>query len=446
MSILDLLPDNLTHEEALELLEELSAQDCLTSLYDWDGIHARENQKPPAGDWLIWLKLAGRGEGKTRVGSEWIIDGARRGMKRQALVGATYGDVRDVMIEGESGILECSPPGFRPRYLKSERKLVWPNGCIAIAYAGEEPERLRGPQNHRAWVDELAAWRNVKKRKAAIDNLLLGLRLGDKPQVYISTTPKPVEILRELVKDPQCVVVGGSTYDNLDNLAEAYERTVIAKYEGTTLGAQELDGMLLDEVPGALWKRAWFDRDRVQEMPRCDLLAVALDPNVTDTSDTDEAGIIWGGRARKGSDRHYFIGGDLTTDNGPDVWAPTTVNCYDTNALDWIVYEANQGGDLVKKTMKVEWEKTRKSELPIKKVNASRGKRARAEPIALLYQQGKVHHVGMHVHLEDQLVSWVPGEGDSPGRLDADVWLVTFLSTGAAPGAGPADMSSTSRF
>ena len=437
-------------EEILEALSEFSDRECLEILYDWDGIWARDGQLIPPGDWFFWLKMTGRGYGKTRIGAEFIIEGSRNPKWRMALVAATYSDVRDIMIEGESGILECSPPSWRPKYVTSKRRLEWPNGAIATAFAGEEPERLRGPQHHRAWVEELAAWRQIKRRAKAISNLKLGLRLGQDPRGYISTTPKPIKILRELVADKRTIVTGGHTRENIANLAPTFVENVIEAYEGTTLGDQELAGKLMDESPGALWKRVWFDRDRVTALPDCDLMAVALDPNVSNKdgeSEPDEAGIIWGGRQRRGRDTHYFVGGDVTTDEGPDEWPELAIECYDENDLNNLVYEKNQGGELVAKTLRTAWKESgRKQQLPIEAVHASKGKRVRAEPIVQLYKQRKVHHMPGLGDLEDQLCSWVPGEGESPGRLDALVWLITFLESGGYETAAPADMSGSSRF
>lgn len=336
-----------------------------------------------------------------------------------ALVGATADDVREIMVEGESGILAVSPDKFRPRWEPSNGKLTWPNGAIARCYTAEEPKRLRGPQHDRAWCDELAAW---KYPRDTWDMLLFGLRLGTDPRVVVTTTPKPISLLREMAKDPSIVTTGGSTYENLDNLAGPFKRRVLSRYEGTTLGRQELHAELFDEMPGALWLRSNIDKHRVRVAPQLARLAVAIDPAVTSGPDSAETGIVWGGL---GADGHIYICGDESMRDSPDQWARRAVSLYEEVKADRIVYETNQGGDLIPALMA-----TISSDLPIEGVNASRGKHTRAEPVAALYEQGKVHHVRIFPELEDQLCNWVPGVGDSPDRLDALVWLVTYLTPG----------------
>lgn len=399
-------------------VDRLTDQEVLALYYDWEGTWARPSQRIPSGEWLACLFQAGRGFGKTRVGAEWIRDGAENGCRRMALVGATASDVRDTMVEGESGILAISPPGFRPRYEPSKRRLVWPNGAMATCFSADQPERLRGPQHDRAWCDELAAWRRVRE---AYDMLLFGLRLGKDPRVVITTTPKPIAILREMRNDPTVVIKTGSTHENLHNLAPAFRQRILSKYEGTTIGQQELYALLLDEMPGALWKRVKdIESNRVQQAPHLAKCAIALDIATTSNEDSDETGMVWGGL---GEDGHGYVCGDLTMKDTPDAWARVAIACYHENKADAIVYEANQGGDLIRSVLQ-----TVDPNVPLVPVWASRGKRTRAEPIAALAEQGRIHHVGIHAQLEDELCNWVPGVGDSPNRLDAMVWLMTYLA------------------
>jgi len=241
--------------------EELAALE-----YDWQGFWARPNQLPPPGPWKVWLMLSGRGFGKTRAGAEQVIAWARTPQLRIALVAETAADVRDVVAEGESGILACSPPWFMPTYQPTKRRLTWPNGTIATTYSGDSPDQLRGPQHHYAWCDEIAKWRYAQD---AWDNLELGLRLGTHPQVIATTTPRPIPLLRALLSDPGTVVTRGSTYENTVNLAATFKERILSRYEGTRLGRQELYAELLEDTPGALWSRLLFEQTRVRQIPRC---------------------------------------------------------------------------------------------------------------------------------------------------------------------------------
>lgn len=409
------------------VVAELSDEEAAALLFDWR-TWARPEQLEPEGTWLVWLILAGRGWGKTRTGAEtvrgWV--GHRGGFGRVALVGATAADARDVMVEGESGILACSPPWGRPIYEPSKRRVTWPNGAIATCYSADEPDRLRGPQHDAAWADELAAWRYPD----AWDQLMMGLRLGQSPRVVVTTTPRPVRLVRDLVRAKTTHVTRGSTLDNLRNLAPSFRDAVLAKYEGTTLGRQEIYAELLDEAPGALWKRSLIDEHRVAQAPEMRRIVVAIDPATTANADSDETGIVVGGIADNG---HAYILADLSMRGSPDTWARRAVGAYRVQKADRIVYEANQGGDMVAHTLR-----TVDKDAPLRAVHASRGKRTRAEPIAALYEQGRVHHVGSLGQLEDQLCNWMPGSEDSPDRLDALVWCVTELvgSTTALVGLG----------
>jgi phage terminase large subunit-like protein len=326
------------------------------------------------------------------------------------------------MVEGESGILAISPPDNMPTYEPSKRRLTWPNGAIATTFTADEPSLLRGPQHDRAWCDELASWRYLE----AWDNLMLGLRLGANPQCIVTTTPKPRRLLREIAKAPTTYVTQGSTYDNQENLAEGFFRDIVAKYEGTTVGRQEIYAELLDEMPGALWTRALIDANRVREAPSLRRVVVAVDPAVTATEESDETGICVAGL---GENKDWYVLEDLSGRWTPDTWAKRAVASYDKWKADRIIGEANNGGDLVEATIR-----TVSPTVAYTKVHASRGKRARAEPIAALDEQGRVHHVGVFPELEDEMCSWVSTSNDpSPSRMDARVWALTELSRNTFP-------------
>jgi len=406
------------------VLSELAPTDTdLQALeYAWE-FWARPKQLPPPGDWFIWLIRSGRGFGKTRTGAEWIIHRAQHGpYKPIALVGQTKADVRDTMIEiGESSILKCSPPWFVPHYEPSKRRLTWPNGMVATVFSGDEPGQLRGPQHATAWVDELAKFRYPTE---TWDMLMLGLRLSEDPRAIVTTTPRPIKVIRDLLADPDTVEVTGSTYENLGNLSPIFIKQVIRRYEGTRLGQQELYGALLDDVPGALWTRKGIETTRVREAPDMVRIVVAVDPAVSAGEESNEHGLIVAGIDRQ---RHGYVLEDCTLRGSPSEWAKTAIAAYHRWQANGIIAENNQGGDMVRYTLE-----TIDPAVPVKMVHASRGKMTRAEPVSSLYEQGRVHHVGMFAELEDQLCTWVPGE-DSPDRLDALVWAFTELLVGEAP-------------
>lgn len=380
---------------------------------------------PPDWPWLTWLIKAGRGWGKTRAGSEFVRERVESGSARRiALCGRTAADVRDVMVEGNSGLLNISPPWFRPVYNPSKRRLTWPNGAIATCYSGDNPDTLRGPEHDLAWVDELAAYRYAED---FWDNLQLGLRIGKTPQTIVTTTPRPTAIIRQLVKDKTTAVTGGPTFDNLINLSQQFRR-VIGKYEGTTLGRQELYAELLEDIPGALWKRTTIDSKRVPWRIRDTLqlsrIVVSIDPATTSKKGSDDTGIIVAGI---GEDGHGYVLDDVTKHDLPDVWAKAAIEALEKYKADRIVAEVNNGGDLVESVLRhVD------PDVPYKSVHASRGKRTRAEPIAALYEQGKVHHVGVLAELEDQMCCWLPQSEESPDRVDALVWALTELFEGGS--------------
>lgn len=403
-------------EQRRALLDEFSDEELEALEYDWR-YWARPKQLPPEGDWRVWLVLAGRGFGKTRTLAEWVRMRVESGRsRRMALVAPTAADVRDVVVEGESGILAVSPPWNRPLYEPSKRRLTWPNGAIATTYSADEPDRLRGPQHDDAACDEIAAWRYPE----TWDMLMFGLRLGDDPQVLAATTPKPVKLIRNLLASSSTVVTRGSTYENLGNLAPVFLEEIVARYEGTRLGRQELNAELLDDVPGALWTRRLLDDLRVSEAPDLQRIVVSIDPAVTSGEEADETGISVAGL---GVDGHGYVLGDLSCRLSPDGWARRAVNAYHDRRADRLVAEVNNGGDLVERVIR-----TVDRNVSYRAVHASRGKRVRAEPIAALYEQGKVHHAGALPDLEDQMCAYTPdGYAGSPDRLDALVWALTDL-------------------
>ncbi len=396
----------------------MSDEEIAATAYHWPW-WARSTQIPPDWSWDLWFLRAGRGFGKTRTGAEWVIDQARELGKggRIALVGRTAADVRDVMVEGESGIIECSPPWFRPIYEPSKRRLTWPNGCMGICYSSEKPDVFRGPQHHKAWADELATWKYLRK---ALDNLLLGLRLGLHPQWVATTTPKPLAILKELQEEEGTALTTGSTYDNIENLSQVFKRVILRRYEGTRLGRQELHAELMDEAEGALWQHSDIEDHRSAKQPTMLRIVVAVDPAVSSGENSDETGIVVAGLGR---DQRGHILQDLSGRYTPREWGQKACDAYVEWEADMIIGEANNGGDLVESNVR-----TIDTHVPFKQVRASRGKQARAEPIASLYEQGRVSHVGTFAELESEMCTWEPNSGmRSPSRLDAAVWALTEL-------------------
>ena len=410
------------------LMEKLppSALSAVRALL-WRDVVARPGQIEPEGlgkdGRFIWLAQCGRGYGKTRMFAEWVIEKARFGKyKHISLVGAAADEVRAVMIEGESGILSCSPPDYKPDYQPSKKELVWPNGVKASIFYGTEPEKARGAQSDLIWGDEFCKW---KYPQETLDNLLLGLRLGKNPLCGISTTPKPTKAVRELVKRGDIIVTYGNTFENSDNLAGPFLQTILAKYKGTRLERQEIYAQILDDNPNALWHRHWIEDSRVAVVPDLERVIVAVDPAVSHDSETsNETGIIVAGKAKKNNIDHYYVIDDLTIIGTPEQWAKRAIYGYRRNQADKIIAEKNNGGDMVLSTLQ-----NADRTVPVKLVWASRGKRTRAEPISLLYEQGRVHHVGTYDELEDQCCEYVPGD-DSPDRMDALVWALTELSAG----------------
>lgn len=394
---------------------------------DWRTI-ARPEQLAPEGDWLTWMFLAGRGAGKTRSASEWVLEQAKTPNLRIALVGRTPADVRDVMVEGESGILACAR-GMDIAYEPSKRKLTFPNGTIAMTYSAEVASQLRGPQHHFAWADEVSSWTDAPKGDSidtAWNNLMLGLRLGKAPQVTVTTTPKPNRLTKDILGRKSTIVTKGSTYDNLANLANSFRDQVLASYEGTRLGRQELMGELLEDVEGALWTNKLLEQAlHEDELPNMQRVIVAIDPSGGDGAGNDEQGIIVAG---KGVDGFFYVMADRSCKLSPQGWASRAVAAYHEFKADKIVAEKNFGGDMVSAVVKQV-----DNNVSFKMVTASRGKVQRAEPIAALYEQGKVRHVKGLNDLEAQMTGWTPEDGTSPDRLDALVWAMTELALGKQP-------------
>ena len=406
---------SLPEPELQSLIGCLTDEQCAELIYDWK-FWARDKQLLPEGDWTTWLILTGRGWGKTRVGSETVRIWARD-FAFVNLIGATADDARDIMVDGESGILAVCPPCERPDYQVGRRQLVWPNGARSLIFTADEPERLRGKQHEKLWCDELGAWR----RPEAWDQARLGLRLGPNPQAVVTTTPRPTRIIRELKAESSTIITHGTTYENRGNLAETFYSKVITKYEGTRLGRQELLAEILDDNPGALWKRLDIEDHRVTEAPQFKRVVVAIDPAGSVSEEAADTGIVIVGL---GIDGQGYVLDDMSLHGSPHEWATQAVAGYGKYKADRIVGERNFGGDMVESTLR-----TVSSKVSYKDVTASRGKLIRAEPVAALYEQHRIHHVGTFPELEDQLCQWEPGM-KSPDRLDALVWGVTELMLG----------------
>ena len=407
-------------EERQAFLDSLSPDDQAVIKYTWE-FWARKNQLEPPGDWRTWLILSGRGFGKTRSGAEWVNKKARDGVyKRMHLVGATASDIRDIMVEGPSGIIDTSPPWFKAQYRPTKRRVEWPNGAWALAFSADEPERLRGEQCDAAWVDELAAFRYPE----AWHQLMLGLRLGKHPRVVVTTTPRPTAIIKKLVAAPTTHVTTGSTFENFDNLAAAFTEEIVSQYEGTRQGRQELYAEILTDAEGALWNSDDIEEHRIEKdrVPDMDRIVVAVDPAMTFGEASSETGIMVQGKSYQ---NHGYVLQDASGRLRPDAWARKVIALYHEWGADKVVAEKNQGGELVRHTLQV-YDDT----VPIKLVHASKNKQTRAEPVAGVYEQGRIHHVGYFPELEAQMVEWEPGM-PSPDRLDAMVWGFTELFIGA---------------
>lgn len=385
---------------------------------------ARSTQLMPEGDWHIWIIQTGRGWGKTLTVSETTnliatysvpLLGVRAADLRIALVGRTAADVRDVMVEGLSGVLRTGRPWNRPVYEPSKRRITWPNGVVATTFSAQEPDLLRGPEHHFAWSDEVATW---ERGQETWDNLQMGLRQGAQPRQVVTTTPRRTAFYKALVALDGTVFTRGHTDENRANLSASFFEQVASKYRGTRLGRQELAGELLEDREGALWTLDMIDAGRVEESPVLLRVVVGVDPA---GGGRDETGIVVAGQGANG---HYYIMDDVSERSSPESWGRAAVGAYHKWMADRIIAEKNYGGDMVQSVIRNVDRK-----VPYKAVTATRGKALRAEPIAALYEQGRVHHVGVHRELEDQMTNWAPGDAQSPDRLDAATWALTELST-----------------
>jgi phage terminase large subunit-like protein len=414
-------------------------QDEFASLdFDW-GFWGRPEQIAPPGTWDNWLILAGRGFGKTRTGAEWVranmcgdtpLTGGR--WRHVALIAETAADARDVMVgDGKmlsdpnagSGILQVHSADFRPTYEPSKRRLTWPNGAIATLYNAVEPDQLRGPQHDAAWCDELAKWQYAQD---TWDQLQFGLRLGDNPQTCITTTPRPILLLKNIMKEPGTVITRGSTLNNAANLAAKFLERIVRKYQGTRLGRQELDAEILEDLEGALWRRSVIDehRRKLHEIPELQRIVIAIDPATSSEDDSNETGIIAAGL---GADGDGYVLDDVSGIFAPLEWASEAISLYRARQADRVVAEVNNGGDMVENTLRMV-----DRNVSYGRVWASKGKFVRAEPVSSLYQQGRVHHVGAFTRLEDQMCAFTAdfdrkAMGYSPDRMDALVWALTEL-------------------
>jgi phage terminase large subunit-like protein len=390
------------------------------------------HQLAPGGDWTTWIILGGRGAGKTRAGSEWIrmqVEGAKPSdpglCSRVALVGETLDQVREVMVFGDSGLLRCSPPDRRPVWQASRKQLVWPNGALAQTFSASDPESLRGPQFDCAWCDELAKWR---KADAAWDMLQFGLRLGASPRQIVTTTPRNSPLLRKLLGEQGTAVTRAPTSANRMHLANSFLRSVTETYAGTRLGRQELEGELLSDHAGALWTRDMIERARLLPAAEPGRIVVAVDPPVTSGAGSDECGIVVAGVRQDGAPRDWtaeVIADCSLKGASPQAWARAAVELYHRHGADRIIAEVNQGGDLVSTIVRQV-----DPLVAFRGVRASRGKVSRAEPVAALYEQGRVRHRACFPALEDQMVEMTTGGfigSGSPDRVDALVWAMTEL-------------------
>ncbi len=376
---------------------------------------ARPNQIAPEGNWSVWLILAGRGFGKTRTGAEWFREKSKE-VPILRIIAPTFADARDTCVEGESGLRSICADGELVKWNRSIGEGAFSNGATFKLFSGEEPDRLRGPQSYADWYDELATWQYAQR---AFDMAMLGLRLGKHPQACITTTPRPLPIIKALLESPTTHITRGTTYENRANLAPLFFEQIVKQYEGTRLGRQEINAEVLADIPGALWTRELLDRLRVTQTPVFKRVVVAVDPEATSTEGSAETGIII---AALGDNDHCYVLDDVTIRATPHGWAEQAVAAYHKHHANFIVYESNQGGEMVANTLA-----TVDKNVPLKSVWASHSKVARAEPISAKYEKGLIHHVGTFGELEDQYCNWLPGS-KSPDRLDAAVWALTELT------------------
>ncbi|MCB1508605.1 MAG: DNA-packaging protein [Hyphomicrobiaceae bacterium] len=407
-------------------VETLTAEEAEALLFDF-GVFARDDQLPPAGTWRVWLVMGGRGAGKTRTGAEWVrgkalgrtpYGTAKAG--RIALIGETLIEAREVMVEGPSGLIAIHPRSERPRFEATRRRVLWPNGAEARLFSADDPDSLRGAQFDAAWGDEAGKWR---LGEATFDMALMGLRLGDHPQMVLTTTPRPVPLIRRLVKDEAVTVTRAPSRANAAFLAEGIVDALEARYGGTALGRQELDGELIEDRADTLFPRMLLERARVSGVPDLQRIVIAVDPPATSGAGADACGIVAAGLDAAAT---VFVLEDASLERAaPERWALAAAALFRRLEADCLVAEVNQGGEMVRTVLE-----TADPALPVKMVRATRGKRLRAEPVSLLYARGRVKHAGHFPALEDEMVAFAPdgsANGRSPDRLDALVWAVTAL-------------------
>ena len=411
--IINKLPPE-AREEAVKTLTDVE----MAAISNDTFLSTRREQFSPMGLWFLWIIMAGRGWGKTYVGSNWIVEQHQNGtLKNSGIVAATSADMRRFCIDGPSGVLSQSPPWFKPDYKPSQNKLIWPNGSETLLFTSEKPDRLRGPNLDGVWCDELSYWRYLDD---AWNNLMFCLRYQENPQCVITMTPRPVKLIRTLLDRHDTILTRGSLYDNKDNLSASYIERVKERYEGTRLGRQEIWGELLEDVEGALWNLDLIDKTRVSTPGKAIRVGIGVDPSTTSGENANETGIIV---ANLNEMKHVDIVEDRSLHGSPNKWGQEVVNAYRDHEANFVIAEKNQGGEMVSAIIH-----NIDDTIPIELVHAKKSKFARAEPVAALYEQGRVHHVGNFPVLEDQMCTYVPGESDeSPDRLDAGVYVVTKL-------------------
>lgn len=401
---------------------------------------ARDDQWPPVAaasglPWTMWLVMGGRGAGKTRTGAEWVRglalgadEFALKPVGRIALIAETAADARDVMVEGVSGILSVHAPHEKPEWQPSRRRLEWRNGAVAQVFSAEDPESLRGPQFECAWLDEFAKWRYPEE---TFDMLQFGLRLGDHPRQLITTTPRAIPMLRKFMDDPGTVISHAATIRNAAHLAPGFLERIVARYAGTRLGRQEIDGQMIEERADALWSRAMLEANRCAKAPALKRIVVAIDPPASSSHRANNCGLIAAGIDEAGI-VHILADATLVSAR-PQKWARAAIALYRKYEADQLVAEVNQGGEMVEAVIR-----EADPDVPVTMVRATRGKYLRAAPVAQLYDQGRVRHAGGFPELEDEMCSFgpdgLPGSR-SPDRLDALVWAVTALALGKRPGS-----------
>ncbi|MDR1267028.1 MAG: terminase family protein [Holosporales bacterium] len=387
----------------------------LLQRYDWT-LHARPTQLPPPGDWKIWLILAGRGFGKTRAGAETIRRWVQSGQcQRIALIAQTIDEARSVMVEGNSGLLSVSAPWEGAVYEAQKKHVIWPNGTLATLYGAEHPEQLRGPQFDGAWIDEFAKFPDPE---AILTQLFLSLRLGRHPRALITTTPRPIPALRALLTRQDTVVTRGSTFENADNLSQSFLDLARRQFEGMPLGDQELYGEMI-EPPGTLWTSALIEERRLSQTPSLVRIVIGVDPALSHNAHSDETGIVVTGQDAQGS---AYILADHSMQAPPEEWMRRVGEIYQAFSAHQVVLETNAGGDLLPALFK-----RFAPGISLKLVRAQKSKWTRAEPIALLYRQRKVFHVGTFPELERQMLTYTPHTAQSPDRMDALVWALSIL-------------------